>query len=380
MTPRTVRRLPPPLSLGARGADRSTNDPLRVLVIDDSAVVRQAVLGLLRRERNVVAESAADPLFALEKMRRWRPHVILLDLEMPRMDGLTFLRQLMADDPIPVVVCSGLAAAGTDAALRALAEGAVEVIAKPELGVRDFLEARSTRLVETLRAAAGARVHRRRPPRAAQQTAGPPERVPALDRTTDRVVALGASTGGVEALRYILTTLPADAPGMVIVQHMPPGFTSALARQLNEVSALEVREARSGDRVRPGLALVAPGGHHMVLRRSGARYVVELDDGPMVRRHRPSVDVLLHSVAHAAGANAVGVLLTGMGDDGAAGLLAMRHAGAFTIAQDEATSVVFGMPREAIELGAAASVLPLDRIAGAIVTHARGRRLDGTSR
>ncbi|WP_257450920.1 protein-glutamate methylesterase/protein-glutamine glutaminase [Archangium lipolyticum] len=338
---------------------------LRVLVVDDSAVVRQGVLMLLAREPGLVVEVASDPLIARQKMKSHRPDVLLLDLEMPRMDGLTFLRELMREEePVPVVVCSGLAGPGSEMAVRALEEGAVEIISKPSLGVGDFLRESKARLLESLRGAARARSRLARRAASEPEVARQPERPAStlLSVTTDKVVAVGASTGGTEALRQFLMPMPPDCPGIVIVQHMPEQFTTAFAKRLNELCRIEVREAAPGDRVQQGRALIAPGNRHLRVKRSGGYYRVEVLDGPRVSGHIPSVDVLFHSVARAAGANAVGVLLTGMGDDGADGLLAMRQAGAATIAQDEASCVVFGMPRAAIERGAVDEVLPISRI------------------
>ena len=355
---------------------------LRVLVVDDSAVVRQGVLMLLEPVPGMVVEVASDPLIAQQKMKSQRPDVVILDLEMPRMDGLTFLRQLMREEnPVPVVVCSGLAGPGSEAAVRALEEGAVEIISKPSLGVGDFLRESRARFVESIRNAA--RSHPR-PAKRAPVVA--PERVssgalsmvprkPAspslLTVTTDKVVAVGASTGGTEALRLLLEAMPPDCPGLIIVQHMPELFTSAFAKRLQQLCRIEVKEAADGDRVLRGRALIAPGNRHLRVRRSGGHYQVELLDGARISGHRPSVDVLFHSVARAAGANAVGVLLTGMGEDGADGLLAMKQAGAVTLAQDEASCVVFGMPRAAIERGAVDQVLPLGAIGEAVRRRAR---------
>jgi len=345
-------------------------------VVDDSAVVRQVLTSILSPTRGMTVAAAADPLIAMEKMKRIRPDVILLDLEMPRMDGLSFLRKVMAEDPIPVVVCSGLAGPGTEAGLRALEEGAVEIVTKPKLGVKGFLEESATILVDAVRAAAHARLRTRRPhPRPTFPPSGRPPVSPAagsaaLRVTTDKVVAIGASTGGTEALRELLQGLPPDAPGVVIVQHMPEVFTRAFADRLARICRVEVKEAADGDRVIEGRALIAPGNRHLRLHRSGAHYAVEVADGPLVCRHRPSVDVLFRSVAQSAGPNAVGVILTGMGSDGAEGLLEMRRAGAATLAQDEATCVVFGMPREAIAAGAVDEVLPLPRIAAAMLERA----------
>jgi two-component system chemotaxis response regulator CheB len=351
---------------------------ISVLVVDDSAVVRQAVTAVLSQDPGLVVTVAADPYIALDKMGRARPDVILLDLEMPRMDGLTFLRKIMAEDPIPVVVCSGLAARGTDAAIRALEDGAVEVLAKPALGVRDFLHDSARTLIETIRGAAQAKVRKRAPvhhpsPKHTADVVLPPRSSAVRHPPTDTVIAIGASTGGTEALRLVLQASPADAPGMLIVQHMPERFTAAFARRLDAECAIEVKEAEPGDRVLRGRALIAAGNRHLLLRRTGTEFTVDVNDGPAVSRHRPSVDVLFRSVAQAAGPHAVGVILTGMGDDGAAGLLEMKRAGARTIAQDERTSVVFGMPKEAIARGGVDAVLPLPAIPAAILTMA-GRR------
>ncbi len=344
--------------------------PLRVLVVDDSAVVRQALTQILGHAgMSVVA--ANDPIIAMEKMRRDRPDVIVLDLEMPRMDGLTFLQRIMAQDPIPVVVCSGLAGPGTEAALHALEEGAVDVVAKPRLGVKGFLEDSARRIVQVVRAAGEARVRRRTPRpapfRRLDADAVLPRKPSVIRQTTHKVVVVGASTGGTEALRQLLEAMPPDAPGIAVVQHMPEVFTAQFAKRLDQTCRIEVREARGDDRLVPGRALIAPGNRHMVVRRSGALYFVDVVDGPPVSLHRPSVDVLFRSAAQAAGSNAVGVILTGMGDDGASGLAEMKAEGARTIAQDEATSVVFGMPKEAIARGAVDEVLPLPRIAAAIL-------------
>ncbi|HEY0094317.1 MAG TPA: chemotaxis response regulator protein-glutamate methylesterase [Archangium sp.] len=350
---------------------------LRVLVVDDSAVVRQGVLSLLEQVPGMVVEVASDPLIARQKMKSQRPDVILLDLEMPRMDGLTFLRELMREDaPVPVVVCSGLAGPGSETAVRALQEGALEIIAKPQLGVGDFLRESRARLVGALRDAARARPRLARRAPAVREELAPPER-PApslLTVTTDRVVAVGASTGGTEALRQLLEPMPPDCPGLVIVQHMPEQFTSAFAKRLHQLCRIEVKEAEQGDRVLQGRALIAPGNRHLRVRRSGGHYQVELMDGGRVSGHKPSVDVLFQSVARAAGENAIGVLLTGMGEDGADGLLAMKQAGAETLAQDEASCVVFGMPRAAIQRGAVDEVLPLSSITGAVLRRARRLR------
>jgi two-component system chemotaxis response regulator CheB len=338
---------------------------IRLLVVDDSAVMRQTMIAICRRAPDIEVSVAADPLIAQAKIARGRPDVVLLDIEMPRMDGLTFLRRLMADDPLPVVVCSALAGRGTEVSLRALEEGAVDVVAKPRISLHEFLSDSNELLIDTIRAAASARVPRRR------QRAPAVLHTPALVRTSRKVVAVGASTGGTEALREILESLPAGAPGMVIVQHMPEVFTAAFARRLDESCRIDVKEAADGDRVVDGRALIAPGNRHLEIERDGAEYRVRVVDGPLVSRHRPSVDVLFRSVAREAGVNAIGVILTGMGNDGAEGLLAMKNAGGATMAQDEATSIVFGMPREAIARGGAQATHPLPRIAGAILQAAQ---------
>jgi two-component system chemotaxis response regulator CheB len=352
-----------------------------VLVVDDSATVRQALGGILSARRGFSVTTAADPLIAMGKMKSQRPDVIVTDLEMPRMDGLTFLRRVMAEDPIPVLVCSALTGRGTEAAMLALEHGAVDVVTKPKLGVKTFLEESAVTLCDAVRAAARARLRLRTRPEpvlpAARLTADAILAPPRADRalpTTDKVVAMGASTGGTEALRVVLQALPPETPGLVIVQHMPEGFTRAFAQRLDESCRIAVKEAAAGDRVLEGRALIAPGNRHLVVRRSGGHYEVDVLDGPLVSRHRPSVDVLFRSVAQAAGANAVGVLMTGMGDDGADGLVEMKTAGAATIAQDEASSVVFGMPREAIARGGADEVVGLGSIPVRVLARARGRR------
>lgn len=341
----------------------------QVLVVDDSAVVRQAMSQILGRAGMAVT-TANDPVIAQQKLRKARPDVILLDIEMPRMDGLTFLARQMAEDPIPVVVCSGLAGPGSEVALHALELGALDIVVKPRLGVKGFLEDSAARLVQVVRAAAQAKVRAPAPraaPRRAADAVVPARHVPAIRDTTHKVVVVGASTGGTEALRQLLEAMPPDAPGIAIVQHMPEVFTAQFARRLDQTCRIEVKEASPDDRLVPGRALVAPGNRHLAVRRSGALYFVDVLDGPPVSLHRPSVDVLFRSAAQAAGRNAVGVILTGMGDDGAAGMLELRNAGARTIAQDEATSVVFGMPKEAIARGAVDEVLPLSRIPQAVL-------------
>jgi two-component system chemotaxis response regulator CheB len=344
---------------------------IRVLVVDDSAVVRQVMTEILGREPGIrVIGAAPDPIFALERMRKDWPDVITLDVEMPRMDGVTFLKKIMAERPTPVVICSSLTQAGAETTMQALAAGAVSIIAKPTVGLKDFLRESSNDVVAAVRAAAVSRVRNLGARPAAQAAAGPkepPAGIHAMAKTTDSIVAIGTSTGGTQALEAVLTALPATAPGIVIVQHMPEKFTASFAARLNGLCEIDVFEAKDGQRVVPGRALIAPGGKHMLLKRSGAQYHVEVVDGPVVNRHRPSVDVLFRSVAKFAGRNALGVIMTGMGDDGARGLKEMHDAGARTLAQDEETCVVFGMPKEAIKLGAVDRVMPLQNIAAAIL-------------
>lgn len=353
--------------------------PLRVLVVDDSAVVRQLITAILSRESGMAVTAAADPFVAMDQMARVRPDVIVLDLEMPRMDGLTFLHKIMTEDPIPVVICSSFTGAGTEAAVLAMEEGAVEIVTKPKLGLREFFEESAVLFVDAVRAAAKARVGtpigagRRVPPKLSADAVIPAAGGPRPASITDLVVAVGASTGGTDALREVLQALPPDSPGLVIVQHMPERFTSALADRLNRSCRIEVREAQHGDRVTPGRALIAPGNRHLVLVACGDSYAVQVTGGPLVARHRPSVDVLFRSVAQVAGPNAVGVIMTGMGDDGAQGMVELKRAGAATIAQDEATSVVFGMPAEAIARGVVDEVLPLGAIAAAVLSKTSDR-------
>lgn len=342
------------------------NKKLHILVVDDSAVVRQVMQAVLGTDRNITVSVAADPIIALSKIAKEAPDVVITDLEMPRMDGLSFIKKIMSEEPRPIVVCSGLAASGTELALSALALGAVEVITKPKLGVRDFLHESAVTLHDAVWSAAHARLRPPTLPPTPRNSADVILSSPVVHKirsTTDKIIAIGASTGGTEALREVLTAMPPDCPGIVIVQHMPELFTRAFAERLNKECTIEVKEASSGDRILPGRALIAPGNHHLVVQRTGAHYVVVVQDGPLVSRHRPSVDVLFRSVARSAGPNAMGIIMTGMGDDGAQGLLEMRQAGAHTIAQDESTCVVFGMPKEALALGAAARAVPLQHIA-----------------
>ena len=334
---------------------------IKVLIVDDSAVVRQILSAELSKVKDIeVVATACDPYVAREKILSLHPDVITLDLEMPRMDGLTFLGKLMRYMPLPVIVISSLTPAGSTTAMRALELGAVEVLCKP--GTAYSVGDLSRTLVDKIRAASLARFLR---PQEQVESAKPAAQ-PML-RTTHKILAIGASTGGTEAIRAVLLGMPANSPGTVIVQHMPEHFTTQFAKRLNDLCEMEVREAADGMIVSPGLALIAPGNHHMTLRRSGATFMVELKDHPPVHHQRPSVDVLFHSVARNAGPNAIGVILTGMGADGAAGLRAMRDAGAHTIAQDEKTCVVFGMPKEAIEMDAATEIVPLPRVAGRVL-------------
>ena len=332
---------------------------IRVFIVDDSAVVREYLQQVLSGKPDIeVIGAAPDPVFALPRMERAWPDVIILDVEMPRMDGLTFLSKLMETRPTPVIICSSLTAKGAQITLDALAAGAISVIEKPKDGVRKFIEASERTLVQAVRDAAQSRVHHLSKPPAVKLSADAVLSAPkphAVVRTTDRIVAIGTSTGGTQALDLVLRALPPGLPGVVIVQHMPEAFTRAFAKRLDSISELQVDEAQSGQRILPGHALIAPGGKHLLVQRSGAQYFTEVVVGPLVSRHRHSVDVLLRSVAKAAGANALGIIMTGMGDDGARGMKEMRDAGAQTIAQDEASSVVYGMPKEAVKLGGVGS-------------------------
>ncbi len=358
---------------------------IRVLIIDDSASVRQALAAVLADDPDIeVMGAAGDPFVAAKYIHDEVPDVITLDVEMPRMDGITFLRKLMAQRPIPVVMCSSLTESGSETLMQALEAGAVDVILKPKLDAAHHLLEAKMRICDVVKAAARARLPSRprtpndkrsgdpREKLSADAMLAPPTTSRAMARTTESVVCIGASTGGTESLRVVLEALPADAPGIVVVQHMPEKFTAALARRLDGLSHMEVREAVDGDTVLRGLVLIAPGNRHMMLQRSGARYFVSVKDGPLVCRHRPSVDVLFRSAALNAGGNALGIIMTGMGDDGARGLLEMHQAGAATVAQDQASCVVFGMPKEAIALGAADKILPLELLAREIV-RAHGR-------
>ncbi len=356
---------------------------IRTLIVDDSAVVRQAMVEILSADPNIeIMATAGDPIIAAEKIRHEVPTVIVLDIEMPRMDGITFLQKLMSQHPIPVVICSSLTEKGSETALKALEYGAVEIIEKPKMGVKQFIEESRINICDAVKAASVARfqrnyghrkpikalpsVHKAQPKLTADAVLANPK-TKSMIRTTEKVVAVGASTGGTEALREFLEVLPHDAPGIVIVQHMPEHFTSGFAKRLDGICRISVKEAEDNDTVLPGRALIAPGNRHLLLKRSGARYYVEVKDGPLVCRHRPSVDVLFRSAARYAGVNAVGVIMTGMGDDGARGMKEMKDAGATTIAQDEATCVVYGMPQEAVKMQAVDAIHPLQNIAAAIL-------------
>lgn len=352
--------------------------PIRVMVVDDSAVVRQVMSSILESVPDIrVMATAPDPLFALDKMRREWPDVITLDVEMPRMDGITFLRKVMAERPTPVVICSSLTQKGAETTMQALSSGAVTVITKPTIGLKDFLQDAAGEIVAAVRAAARANLRALAAPRPVPARLGADAVLAAgnqaMATTTERLVSIGTSTGGTQALEVLLTALPRVSPGIVIVQHMPEKFTASFAARLDSLCEIEVLEARDGLRVTPGRALIAPGGKHMLLKRSGAQYQVEVRDGPPVNRHRPSVDVLFRSVAQYAGKNAMGIIMTGMGDDGARGLKEMRDAGSWTLAQDEASCVVYGMPKEAVKLGAVDRSLPLSALAGALLAGPAGR-------
>lgn len=351
------------------------NKKIRVLVVDDSAIVRQTMKEILESDPDIeVIATAADPYIAASHMMHQAPDVITLDVEMPRMDGLTFLDRIMRQHPLPVVMCSSLTTAGSETAISALERGAVDIITKPAVGTRQFLEESRVRICDAVKSAAQARLPKTRAeipskapaPKLTADAMLPKPASNAMLQTTEKIVAIGASTGGTEALREFLQALPPTAPGIIIVQHMPEKFTAAFAQRLNSICQITVKEAEDNDSVLRGQALIAPGNKHMMLKRSGARYCVEVRDGPLVCRHRPSVDVLFRSAARYGGKNVVGIIMTGMGDDGARGMREMKDAGAYNIAQDEASCVVFGMPQEAIKAGAVDLVMPLNRIAAEI--------------
>jgi two-component system chemotaxis response regulator CheB len=346
---------------------------IRVLIVDDSAVVRQTLSSIISDDPELeVMATAGDPFQAAEKMRNDIPDVITLDVEMPRMDGLTFLKKIMSQHPVPVVICSSLTTEGSDTINKAIQYGAVEIITKPKIGTKVFLEESRINVCDSIKSAfkADLKMHtfmlaKTQPKLSADAVLAKSKTI--LTETTEKIIVLGASTGGTEAIRYFLESLPQDTPGIVIVQHMPEHFTASFSQRLNEICTISVKEAANNDTVLRGQALIAPGNKHMLLKRSGARYYVEVTEGPLVNRHRPAVDVLFRSAARYAGKNAFGIILTGMGDDGARGLKEMHDAGAYTIAQDAESCVVFGMPKEAIAFGGVSKVLPLNRIADEVI-------------
>ena len=348
---------------------------IQVYVVDDSAVVRQTLMHLLQGDPEIhLLGSAPNPLLAAPAIRKHRPDVLLLDIEMPGMDGLTFLRQIMEESPIPTVICSTLTTDGSRMALEALAAGAVAVVAKPRLGLKQFLEESRRELLQTLRTAARAKPVRSAAAAVRAQTTTQRPPLPGLHAlSVNKPIVLGASTGGTQAIESVLTALPPDSPGIAIVLHMPEKFTAMYAQRLDGLCAVQVREARDGDRLERGLVLIAPGGRHMQLRKNAGQYFVAVVDGPPVNRHKPSVDVLFRSAAECAGRDVLAIILTGMGDDGARGMKALHDLGARTLAQDEASCVVYGMPKEAVALGAVDDVLPIGQVARAITAFdARG--------
>jgi two-component system chemotaxis response regulator CheB len=357
---------------------------IRVVVVDDSALVRSLLTEIIERQPDMTCIGAAsDPLVAREMIRNLNPDVITLDIEMPRMDGLDFLSRLMRLRPMPVVMVSTLTERGADVTLKALELGAVDFVSKPKVGVADGLRQLGMDITDKIRTAARARVHRLSTPAAASADAAPakPVTMASLGRlSTEKIIFIGASTGGTEATREVLVNLPADSPGVMITQHMPPGFTKSYAARLNGLSRIAVAEAVDGERILPGHAYLAPGGLHLSVERSGANYIARVQDGEPVNRHKPSVEVLFESAARVVGRNALGVMLTGMGADGAKAMRSMRDAGSWNLVQDEATCVVFGMPREAIAHGAANEVLPLGQIAPRLVEWLRANAGAVTSR
>jgi two-component system, chemotaxis family, protein-glutamate methylesterase/glutaminase len=348
---------------------------INVVIVDDSALVRQVLSEFIKGSPGLhLLFAASDPIFAMSKMKDTWPDVIVLDIEMPRMDGITFLKKIMSERPTPVVICSSLTQKDADATFLAMEAGAVDIITKPQLGLKSFLEESKNNFINTIKAAASSNL------KLLKKGLGFSKPIADIAKqefhkktviftTTEKVIAIGTSTGGTVALEHILKDLPHDSPGILIVQHMPEKFTATFANRLNQISEMEVKEAQHLDKVRSGLALVAPGNKHMVLKRSGTNYYVEIIDGPHVSRHRPSVDVLFRSVAKAAGKNSVGIIMTGMGDDGSTGIKEMFDEGAFTIAQDESTCIVFGMPKEAIKKGGIHKIVKLNEIAGEIVKY-----------
>ena len=351
---------------------------IKVLIVDDSAVIRQTLEKVLESDRDIeVIGTAADPYIAAQKIEKELPDVITLDVEMPRMDGLTFLKKIMTQHPIPVVICSALTEKGAETTLKALELGAVDILQKPRLGAKSYLEESTIRITDAVKAASKAKLHLLKKsfidvaPKLTADAVIPKARSMAMIQTTDKVVVLGASTGGTEAIRLFLEALPLDAPGMVIVQHMPENFTKAFASRLDTTCRVTVKEAENGDTVIQGRVLIAPGNLHTMLKRSGAKYYVDVKDGPLVSRHRPSVDVLFRSAARYAGSNTIGIIMTGMGDDGAKGMLEIKQSGGYTIAQDEASCVVYGMPKEAVKLEAVNKVATLNSMPNALITALR---------
>jgi len=355
--------------------DSSSKNTIKVMLVDDSAVVRQTIAKVLNSDPEIeVIDACQDPYIAAKKLRNVIPDVIVLDVEMPRMDGITFLQKIMSQNPIPVIICSTLVEKGADTTLKALEYGAVDIIQKPTLGTKKFLEEATVLLTDAVKAAAKVNVKklttrtRQIAPKLTADAVLSGVSGKAMSKTTEKIIVIGASTGGTEAVRSVLEAMPHDAPGIVIVQHMPQGFTASFANRLNDLCKINVKEAKDGDSVLRGHALIAPGNCHTLIKRSGARYFVEVRDGPLVARHRPSVDVLFRSSARYAGSNAVAAILTGMGDDGAAGMKELHDTGAYTIAQDEKTSVVYGMPAAAVKQGGVDIILPLNQISAELVS------------
>ena len=352
------------------------NKKIKVMLVDDSAVVRQTLTEVLSSDSQIeVIAACHDPYVAANKLRSMVPDVIVLDVEMPRMDGITFLQKIMSQHPIPVIICSTLVDKGATTTIKAMEYGAVDIIQKPTIGTKKFLQEAQIQLTDAVRAAAKATVRKITPARSRESlkklsadavldagSAG------AMAATTDKIIVIGASTGGTEAIREVLSAMPQNAPGIVVVQHMPQGFTASFAQRLNEQCVINVKEAENGDRILRGHALIAPGNFHTLVKRSGARYFVEVKEGPLVSRHRPSVDVLFRSASRYAGSNVLAAILTGMGDDGANGMKEMFDAGAYTIAQDEKTSVVYGMPAVAVERGGVMESLPVQKISAALIS------------
>lgn len=351
-----------------------TDKKIKVMLVDDSAVVRQTISTILNTDPEIeVTETCQDPYIAVQKLRNHIPDVIVLDVEMPRMDGITFLKKIMSQNPIPVIICSTLVEKGAETTLRALEYGAVDIIQKPTIGTKKFLEEATMLLTDAVKAAAKidakklTRRTREVSPKLTADAMLSAASGNSMSKTTEKIIVIGASTGGTEAIRNVLETMPHDSPGIVVVQHMPQGFTASFAQRLNEGCRINVREAKDGDSILRGHAIIAPGNFHTIIKRSGARYYVEVRDGPLVARHRPSVDVMFRSAARYAGSNVVAAILTGMGDDGAAGMKEMHDAGAYTIAQDEKTCVVYGMPAAAVKQGGVDIILPLEQITAELI-------------